>query len=141
MTLRACSRARVSARVLSFRSCGGFIEVDEDFDDVFADEDLGEDEAEAGFVGALFVDGLCAGHAESHDNVALLGVEENLAGGWEVFDAGDGAPDDLEAGVAGVEFVDGGGCHVDAGEGGVNDADALHGLRSPSFFVGIRGLR
>jgi hypothetical protein len=98
----------VDGEGVEFLVGGGFVEVDEDFDDVFAGEDLGVDEAEAGFVGALFVDGLCAGHAEGHDDVAVFGVEEDFAGGGEVFDAGDGAPYDFEAGVLALEFVDGG---------------------------------
>lgn len=122
--------------------CGwGFVEVDEDFDDVFAGEDLGEDQAEAGFVGALFVDGLCTGHPECHDDVAVFGVEEDLAFGGEVFDAGDGPSDDLKACVVGLEFIYCRGGHVDAGEGGVNDADALHGFQPPSFSSGIRAPR
>ena len=105
----------------------GLVLVDEDLDNVFVRHQLREHEPCGGLVGAHLVLLHGPGHAQGHDDVAPLLLQQLLAGHREVLEARDGVAHDGEPRAGPLELVDGRAAHVVPGECGVCDSYLLHG--------------
>src|SRR5213080_2083465 len=98
--------------------------VDHDAEDVLAEFGLDGLETEVRREGAILVDRLATDHAERQDQVRAA-VEEDPRARREVLDPGHRVAIDKEPAPLLAEFIDGGGGHVEPGEGRVDDPDAL----------------
>src|SRR5271157_4966462 len=113
------------------------ISMDENLDDVLVRHQLAPYQAGRGLVSTLLVHRLRARHAQGHGDVALPILEKNLAGHWEVLDAGHGVALDHEPCAERLQLVDCRPAHVVSRERRVGDADALHFFSLPSFVLAV----